>query len=481
MAGTILLKNALGIYTFNAKDEIITDGYVLIEGNKIKKIGRSGMTLPRADSVIDLKNKIIVPGLVNVHHHFFQSVTRAVPITQKCSILEWLKYLYCLWAFLTPEDIRTATRIAVGELLLSGCTTSSDFFYLFPQKNKQLFDVEIETAANMGIRLHAVRGCLPVLEGSLNRELKALNIDTSLLIEDKIEILAESERVIDKYHDESPFSMTQVGIGPTTVDYKDIKFSRKLKELAREKNLLFHFHLHPRPDERELCFRLYNQGPLEHLERIGWLDKNTFIAHATNHSPEDIAVLARNGVSISHSPSCHMRMGYNVAPIPDMRKRGIIVGLGVDGGASNDSGNMLAELRSTLLVHRIRGVHTNLDSDSWFNHRDVFEMATKDGARILGREDVIGSLEEGKAADLAAFDMDKLGYAGAGSDPLSSLVFCGLDYRSALTMVNGKILVQDGVVLGVDERELVREANSITKRLMDQATLVTGLDFRHPA
>lgn len=481
MIEKILLKNAQRIYTFNAQDEIIDNGYLLIESNKIKQIGRGGAALPRADKVIDLANKIVLPGMVNAHHHFYQNVTRAVPITQRCSILDWLKYLYCLWAFLTPEDIRVATQIAVGELLLSGCTTSSDFFYLFPQKQNQLFDVEIEAASEMGIRLHAVRGCLPVLEGKLDQELRALNIDTAALIEEKEEILAECERVVNKYHDPSPFSMVQVGLGPTTVDYKNEAFSKSLKELAGANDLLFHFHLHPRPDERELCFRLYNESPLEHLERLNWLDENTWIAHATNHTPEDIDILARNGVRVSHSPSCHMRLGYKVAPIPEMREKGIIVGLGVDGGASNDSGNMLAELRAALLVHRINGVHGNSGPDTWFSPRDVFAMATGDAAKLLHREEAVGSLEEGKAADLAVFGLDTLGYAGAGADPLSALVFCGLDFRADLTMVNGRIVVQDGVLLDMDEQALVRRAHSTTQRLIDAASAVTGLNFRASA
>jgi cytosine/adenosine deaminase-related metal-dependent hydrolase len=473
----ILLDNIDYLYTCNDDSEVLRDGYILVEGDRISKVGAAGEIRPQTDETIDMSGTIVIPGMINVHHHFYQNITRAVPITQKCTILDWLKYLYCLWAHLEAEDIRVATNVAVAELLLSGCTTSSDFMYLHPHGRTELFDEEIRTAAELGIRLHAIRGCLPVLEGNLKSELEALHVDTSTLTEAKEKILQESERVINRYHDSSDFSMTQVGIGPTTVDFSDSDFSRTLKELTRGKDVIFHFHLHPRDDEVKTCARLYNRRPLEYLEKLGWLDENTWIAHATNHEKADINILARNNVGISHSPSCHARLGYRVAPIPEMIRQGVTVGLGVDGGASNDSGNMLAELRMTLLVHRMRGVHSGMEPQQWFTAEDVLRMATRNGAKLLKREAAIGSIVPGKAADIVAFRIDGIGHAGASIDPLGALVYCGLDYRADLTMVGGKILVHHGKLLNIDEGQVVVRARQSSERLFTKAAAVTGLNF----
>jgi cytosine/adenosine deaminase-related metal-dependent hydrolase len=288
----ILLDNIDYLYTCNDDAVVLRDGYILVEGDRIKMLGGAGEVRPKADEALDMFGTIIIPGMINVHHHFYQNITRAVPITQKCTILDWLKYLYCLWAYLEAEDIRVATQVAVAELLLSGCTTSSDFFYLFPYGRTELFDEEIRTAEELGIRLHAVRGCLSLLEGDLKRELEALNFNTSALTEDKEKILLESERAIERYHDPSEFSMIQIGLGPTTVDFTDSNFSRQLKDLARRNGIMFHFHLHPRDDEVHTCARLHSRRPLEYLEDLGWLDSYTWIAHATNHEKQDIDILS---------------------------------------------------------------------------------------------------------------------------------------------------------------------------------------------
>lgn len=477
MTSTILIRDADFVYTFDRDRHVVESGSVLIEGNRIKSIHGRGEPLPRVDRVIDQRGSVVLPGLINVHHHFFQNVTRAVPRTLKCPLLDWLKYLYCLWVFLEPEDVMTATRVAAGELLLTGCTTASDFAYLYPRGRKDIFDAEVKTAAEMGIRLHAVRGCMAVLEGRISRELKGLGIDPAWLIEDKAEILRETERVIGAYHDPARFSMLQVGLGPSSMEYQDERFLGALKEIARERRVLTHFHLHPRPDEDELCRRVHRKRPLEYLEQIGWLDEGTWIAHATRHTAEDVDILARTGARVSHSPSCHLRLGYRVAPIPLMKRKGVPVGLGVDGGASNDSGNMLGELRAAMYVHRIEGVHPGLSWEGWFEPRDIFDMAIAGGARILGREAELGSLEEGKAADLITIPRRTIGFAGAGMDPLGALIFCGHDYRVGYSIVNGRIVVENGKLVGVDEAELCEQADAVTARLLARARSATGLSF----
>ena len=477
MQNSILLKDIDYIYTFNSNREIIKNGFILIKNNKIKKIGKNKDRLPKASTIIRQNGKIVLPGMINTHHHFFQSVTRAIPITQKCSLLDWLKTLYCLWFFLEVEDIKIATEVAIGELMLTGCTTSSDFNYFFPCKKKDFFDQEIEVAKKLGFRLHAIRGCIPVLEGQLYQKLREINLNSELIIEDKQEILRESERVINKYHDISKFSMLQIGLGPTTIDYKDQKFMKELKELANSKKLMLHFHLHPREDEIEMCRKLYKKRPLECLEEIGLLNENTWIAHATNFTPKDIKILICTGTKVSHSPSSNMRLGVKVAPIPLMHNKGVIVGLGVDGGASNDSGNMLGELRTTMMVHRIRNIHDNLKKENWFTPEEIFRMATVDGAKLLGRDDALGSLEEGKAADLISYNMENIGYAGGGIDPLSALIYCGHNYRVNLSIINGKIVVQNEKLLKINEQDLVKNANRITKKLLNKAKSLTNINF----
>jgi cytosine/adenosine deaminase-related metal-dependent hydrolase len=473
----VLLYNIDFLYTGDRQNQLLTDQYILIEKNIIKKIGPMADVPPKADITINQRGRIVLPGIVNVHHHFYQHITRAIPIVEKSNALGWLYNMYCLWSCIEPGDIEIATKIAVAELLLTGCTFSSDFFYLFPQKRAELFYEEIEAAKEMGIRLHVFRGCLPVLEGKLRQELEKNSLDTSELIEDKEQILSESENAILKFHDPSSYSMLQIGLGPTAIDYNDPDFMQKLKQLAKNYGVLCQTHLHPRPDEREICSNLYKKSPNRFLEQIGWMDHNTILVHVTNHNEDDIDVLAENNVSVTHSPTCHMRLGYTVAPIPLMRSKGIRIGLSVDGAASNDSGNMLNELRMALYVHRINNIHGKSDPHDWFSGRDVWHMATKEGAAVLGRDQYIGTLEEGKAADIVSFDYKRVDYAGGITDPLAALLYCNSCSRVDLSIVNGKVLVENGKLCNFDENKLTEQANEATKRIVRNAQQKTGINF----
>ena len=306
-------------------------------------------------------------------------------------------------------------------------------------------DQEFQALKELGMRFHGYRGCMPVMEGNLPDEIqRVLGLDTTLLVENTDKILQVCEETFYKYHDNKEFAMSRVGVGPTTTVFEMKEFMQDLKELANKYGGLCHTHLHPRPDELEKCQMLYECTPHEWLEEIGWFDSATSIAHATEHTEEDIKILARTGVSVTHSPSCHMRLGYPVAPIPQMVKAGITVGIGVDGGSSNDSGDMLAELRNTMYVHRIRNVHKNVSFQDWFSPEDVFLMATNGGAKLLNRED-IGSLEVGKAADIILINMNQVAYASAMSDPLGALVYCGCNHIVDTSIINGKIVVKMGI------------------------------------
>ncbi len=463
---SILIKNAYCIYTFDDSDREFEKGYVYVDGNVISAVGSGDPGHLKADEVVDASGKLVLPGMINVHHHFYQNLTRNVPAVQKCDLLTWLRYLYAVWAGIDAEAIYYGALVAIGELLLTGCTTTTDFLYLFPEGQRNLIDFEFKAAAELGIRFHGFRGCVPTMEGNLAQELaQNQSLDPSRLIESEDQILAACEEAFNRYHDEKEYAMTRVGIGPTAVVYDRPSLMKDLKKLASDREGLCQTHLHPRPDEEETCKKLHHCTPLEFLEKIGWLDGQTSIVHATRHTACDIEIVARNGARVTHSPSCHMRLGYPVAPIPEMLSKGIVVGIGVDGGASNDSGDMLGELRTGMMVHRIEGVHRDLEGKDWLGPKDVFRMATRNGAEILNRND-IGSLEVGKAADIILIDISDISYAGGLHDTLGALVYCGGSHIVDTSIVNGQFVVRKGRLIRASQELIASKANEISARLL---------------
>ena len=467
---SILIKNALRIYTMDDSLQEFEKGYLRIENNLISALGKGDPGPLQADEVIDARGKVVLPGLINVHHHFYQNLTRNVSVARKSGLLSWLLSMYRIWAGIDEEAVYYASLVAIGELLLTGCTTTADFFYLFPDGRRHLIDSEFQAARELGIRFHGFRGCLPVMEGTIAQDLKRdFSFDPERLTETEDQILQACEEAFRRHHDPSEFSMARVGVGPTTVVYEQPFLMKSLKELAVKHGGLCQTHLHPRPDEIEKCRALHACSPLQFLEEIGWLDGQTAIGHATRHQPKDLDILARNHCTVTHSPSCHMRLGYPVAPVPGMMSRGIPVGIGVDGGASNDTGDLLGELRTTMMVHRIEGVHPGLKPEDWLGPHDVFRMATRNGATILNRKD-IGSLEVGKAADLIVVDLSGIPYAGALSDPLGALVYCGCSHVVDTSIINGKRVVRDGRLTQASEEKICQKANEIAKRLLDRVS-----------
>lgn len=300
----ILIKNAYRVYTFDDSEHEYEKGYVYIDGNVITEVGSGSTDHLTADEVLDAGGKIVLPGLINVHHHFYQNVTRNIPLVQKCGLLEWLLYLYGIWAGIDEETVYESARLAIAELLLTGCTTSMDFMYLFPDGKKDLINHEFKAAAELGLRFHGFRGCMPVMEGEIPQQLtKYLKIQPSRLVEPEEQILRSCEETFQRYHDNKDYAMTRVGVGPTTVVYDSPDFMKDLKNLSQKWGGLNHTHLHPRLDEVEKCKNKYHCTPLEFMEDIGWLDNSTFIAHATRHTSDDIRILARNGAGVTHSPS----------------------------------------------------------------------------------------------------------------------------------------------------------------------------------
>lgn len=473
---TLLIRNADLIEMFDDRRRRLYRGYVAVEGPTIVDIGEEPCRWT-GDEVVDAKGKLVLPGFINLHHHFFQSLTRAVPSGSRSAILEWLRNMYLLWAELDEEAVHAAAQVAAAELLLTGCTTSVDFAYLHPRGQEALLEAELEAVRQLGLRLHAVRGCTPVLEANVAQELASFpGMDPGLLIEDEATSLAASERAIARFHDASRYAMCRIGVGPTTVAYDRPEFMRALRNVAAEAGAGCHLHLHPRPDEVSTCQRLHGVRPVRFLDQVGWSGPGVWFAHGSQYSDEDIECLAASGTGVAHCPSCLMRLGFPVARIPRMHARAVPLGIGVDGSASNDSSSMLGELRLALLIHRIAGVHPDLPPENWLQPADVLWMATRGGAAILGRDD-LGSLEAGKAADMVLIDLGMVGYAGALHDPLGALLLAGYGGPVHTTIVNGCVVVRDGSLVNADQRSIARNGNLAAARLVRRAQTRTGVDF----
>ena len=469
-----IVKGAQRMYTFNAHRDVLSDADLLIEGGTIVSVGHD--IVPReSDRVIDASEHLVMPGLINTHHHFFQNVTRAVPTTFRSTILDWLKDSYLLWAGLDPEIVYWATQLATAELLLSGCTTTADFAYLYPSGRTSLFDEEVKAVQEMGIRFHGVRGCTPVLEEPVADALRALGVDATQFIEDEASIYAACASAVERHHDPGYGAMVRVAVGPTQTHYRRPEFMSGLKQFARDRGIQTHVHFHPRPDERALTKQLYGMTPHEFLDRNGWLDQQTWVAHASEHLPEEIALLAERGTGMSHCPGCIMRLGMKVTKVPQMLAAGVDVSIGVDGGASNDSGSMLPELRNALMIHRLKGVHPEIGPDGWLGPDDVLAMATTGGASVLGRSD-IGALEPGLMADLVLIKTSTIGLAGS-FDPLGALLFTATPGLVDYTIVNGEIVVADGRLTSGREHEIVENANRAAKSLAEKARNSFGIDL----
>ncbi|MGO9254784.1 MAG: 8-oxoguanine deaminase [Bryobacteraceae bacterium] len=399
---------------------------------EIRPILISGSRLPKADQAISGRHAVVIPGLVNTHHHLYQTLTRAYGPAANAELFDWLRTLYPIWARLDEESVHAAALVGMAELLLSGCTTTSDHHYVFPRRGRApappLIDIEVEAARRIGIRFHPTRGSM-----SVGQSQGGLPPDSVVQSEDRI--LADSERIIRKYHDPSPGSMLRIALAPCSPFSVSPQLMRATADLAGRHGVRLHTHLAETRDEEAYCLEHFGKRPLDLLEDVGWLGSDTWLAHGIFFNRGEIARLGRAGVGIAHCPTSNMRLGSGCAPVLALRRAGCPVGLGVDGSASNDSSHMLAEARQALLVQRLRHGAAALGV------RDALRLATVEGARCLGRDD-IGSLEPGKRADIAMFDLRTLGYSGAG-DPLSALLLCAPAPVDTL-VVEGRIVVEGG-------------------------------------
>jgi cytosine/adenosine deaminase-related metal-dependent hydrolase len=414
-----------------------------------------------ADEVLDLSGHVLLPGLVNTHHHFYQTLTRVVPPAQDANLFNWLKTLYPIWARLTPEDIFISTQTALTELALSGCTTASDHLYLFPNGSK--LDDEIAAAKETGLRLQASRGSM-----SLSEKDGGLPPDSVVDTEDAI--LKDSQRLIESYHDAKPGAFTQVVLAPCSPFSVTSDLMRESAKLAREYGVHLHTHLAETEDEEQFCLDMFGHRPVGYMQEVDWVGGDVWFAHAIWVNDEEIGVFAEHNCGVAHCPTSNMRLASGIAPIKEYRAAGVNVGLGVDGSASNDGSSLLAEVRQAFLLSRVKEGITGFSLSNDPNRklitaREALYLGTRGGAAVLGRTD-IGSLEVGKCADFFAVDLNRIEYSGgAVHDPVSAVVFCQ-PVRVDYTVVGGKFVVREGSVVTLDERKLVEVHNQAAKRLL---------------
>jgi len=448
----LLIRGAEALALLEPERPYLRDGYILIQDGSIAEIG-AGPPDPRVAEgaeVIDASGKVVLPGFVNAHHHLCQTLTRAYPPAMDAPLFAWLKALYPLWAELDEEALYLAALVGLAELILSGCTTTTDHHYIFTPGLERAIDIEIEAAREIGIRFHPCRGSM-----SLGEEEGGL--PPGSVVQREEEILADSERLIKAYHDPSPGAMVRIALAPCSPFSVTPELMRATAELARRYGVRLNTHLAETEDEEAFCLARFGLRPVEYLEELGWLASDVWITHAVHLNEEEIVRLAEAGVAVAHCPSSNMRLGSGIAPVVELRKQGIPVGLGVDGSASNDSSNMLLEIRQALLLQR--AAH----GPSALKVREALEMATLGGARCLGREDV-GRLEVGKAADIAIFDLEELNYSGAG-DPLGALVLCAPTTVETL-IVKGRIVVKDHEIRTIDLERIERRHREKARKLM---------------
>jgi 8-oxoguanine deaminase len=439
----------------------IPGGGMFAQNGMIAQVGLSHELPKEADEILDLSGCIVFPGLINTHHHFYQTLTRAVPAAQNANLFGWLTTLYPLWARMRPRDISLSTQTALAELALSGCTTASDHLYLFP--NGSRLDDEIVAGREIGLRLHASRGSM-----SLGESKGGLPPDS--VVEDEEGILKDSQRLIETYHDPKPGSFTQIVLAPCSPFSVTGNLMRQSAILARAYEVRLHTHLAETQDEEVFCLERYGDRPVAAMEKLGWLGPDVWFAHSVHVNREEISIYGKTGSGVAHCPSSNMRLASGIAPILHMLSSGVKVGLGVDGSASNDSAHMLAEARQAMLLARLgAGLEgaslSGQDAPPLLTARQALELATRGGAAVLGRPD-LGALEVGKCADFFAIRLNRLEYAGALHDPVAAAIFCA-PVNADTTVVGGHCIVKEGQLITADLPVLVEVHNRAARRLME--------------
>lgn len=450
---SLLLRNATLLATMDDDGREWPDGGLFVEDGVIRLVGPSDSLPATADEVIDAAGMLVLPGLVNTHHHFYQTLTRAVPAAQDADLFTWLRTLYPIWARLTPEAIAVSTQVALAELLLSGCTTTSDHTYIWP--NGARLDDQIEAALTMGVRFHAARGSM-----SLGASAGGLPPDS--VVEDEAAILRDSRRLIEQYHDADRYAMLRIVLAPCSPFSVTSDLMRESIALARAYGVHSHTHLAETRDEADYCAAHFNRTPVELMEDLGWVGPDVWHAHLVHPSFAEIDRLGDSGTGAAHCATSNMRLGSGIASVGEWLRAGLRVGLGVDGSTSNDGSHLLAEARQAMLLQRVGGDPAAMSA------RQALRIATQGGAAVLGRDD-IGALEPGMAADLIGVRLDSVAFAGGAiHDPLAALLFCAPPTVD-LSVVNGRVRVRGGQLVGVDLPALVARHNQVAQALVRDA------------
>jgi len=430
-------------------DKKYAGGIVIANGKIVEVLAKGETPKSQITETFDASEHVLLPGLINTHHHFYQTLTRAFPTALNKELFPWLKTLYPVWAKLTPEMIAVSSKIALAELLLSGCTTASDHHYLFPAGLENAIDIQIEQANSLGMRVHLTRGSM-----SLGEDQGGLPPRTTIQSDE--DILDDSARLINSYHDSEDGAMTRIALAPCSPFSVSESLMSATADLAKEKNVRLHTHLAETDDETDFCIQMFGVRPVDYLERVGWLNDRTWLAHGIHFNDEEINRLGSAGVGICHCPSSNMILASGQCPTLDLEAAGSPVGLGVDGSASNDGSNLIQEIRQALLLQRLRY------GASKVTHFHAFNWATKGSAGCLGRDD-IGEIAVGKQADIALFKLDELRFAGAG-DPLAALLLCGAT-KADRVMIQGQWRVVNGEISNLDLNALMQQQINLAKQL----------------
>lgn len=425
-------------------------GLVVADGRIAELVAAGAQPQAPVDEIFDAGRHVVLPGLVNAHHHMYQTLTRAHPKAINKELFPWLKTLYGYWARLTPDAHRLATRLALAELLLSGCTTAFDHHYLFPKGCEEAIDIQVDEAKKLGLRMMVSRGSMDLSE-------RDGGLPPDSVVQDSDAILADSERVIRRYHERGEGAMIQIALAPCSPFSVSRALLAETAVLARRHGCRLHTHLAETRDETRYCEAHFGGRPVDYLEETGWLGPDVWLAHGIHFNDDEIGRLGRNGLAVCHCPTSNMVLASGHCRTRDLEKAGVAVGLGVDGSASNDNSNLIESVRHALMINR-------LTYDATITHRDALRWATEGSARCLGRDD-IGRLAPGCQADLALFTLDELRFSGAG-DPIAALVLCGA-YRADRVMVKGQWLVTDGMPLGLDIERLRHEHGAAAKLFLD--------------
>lgn len=458
---TILLQHADVLVTMDSSRREIQDGALLIQDGIIAAVGTTdelsqliNSQQVHLDQTMNMQHRVVLPGLVNTHHHMYQSLTRAIPGAQDAELFGWLQRLYPIWAGLTPEMIQVSTLTAMAELILSGCTTSSDHLYIYP--NGCRLDDSIEAAQQIGMRFHACRGSMSV-------GISQGGLPPDAVVEQEAAILKDTTRLIEQWHDPKPHAMLRIAVAPCSPFSVSRDLMRESALLARSYGVGLHTHLAENDNDISYSLQKFGMTPAQYAESLGWVGADVWHAHCVKLDHQGIDLFSRTGTGIAHCPCSNMRLASGIAPIPAMLKAGVNIGLGVDGSASNDGAHLLGEARQAMLLARVG------HGPAALNARQALEMATLGGAKVLGRHD-IGALAVGMSADVIAFRTDTLAMAGAAiHDPVAALLFCApqqVDY----SIINGKVVVQEGQLNTIDLPVLIERHNQLARILCTSAS-----------